>query len=256
MSQLLNYKQQGQGPCVILVHGLFGSLSNLGLLAKDLARDHTVISVDVRNHGLSFHHQDHDYVAMAEDIAQLITHLNIDRFTVIGHSMGGKVAMQLSAQLTQQCSKAIVLDMAPVRYSERHHDNVFAGLKAVALQKPSSRQDALSILAQHVVQAEVCQFLSKSLFKADDDTLAWRFNVDALWRNYEHIIDWQPLPPSALPILFLKGANSDYIKPEYQSAIAKQFPAAKAHIIANTGHWLHAEKPQEVNRAIRRFLSA
>ncbi len=255
MSQLLNYKDEGQGSCVILIHGLFGSLSNLGLLAKDLARDHRVISVDVRNHGQSFHHSEHNYVVMAEDIAQLVTHLNIDRFTVIGHSMGGKIAMQLSALLTQQCSKAIVLDMAPVLYPDRHHDSVFAGLKAVAKQKPNSRQQALSLLAQHVEQPEVCQFLSKSLYKDSDNTFAWRFNVDSLWDNYHNILDWQPLPAAKLPILFLKGANSDYIKPEFQTQITTQFPQAKAHIIANTGHWLHAEKPQEVNRAIRRFLT-
>ncbi|MCV5332029.1 alpha/beta fold hydrolase, partial [Escherichia coli] len=131
MSALLNYKQEGQGQTVVLIHGLFGSLSNLGLLARDLIKDHTVISIDLRNHGLSFHSEVHNYTDMAKDVAQLLQHLNVEPSIVIGHSMGGKVAMALVDIAPNVVKQLVVLDMAPVAYTTNRHDNVFNGLHAV-----------------------------------------------------------------------------------------------------------------------------
>lgn len=122
--QQLNHTIQGQGPVILLIHGLFGSLGNLGLLARDLIADHTVISVDLRNHGQSFHSDIMDYPSMAADLNQLLTDLNITSATIIGHSMGGKAAMALSNIATDKINKLIVLDMAPISYQERRHDNV------------------------------------------------------------------------------------------------------------------------------------
>ena len=133
--QQLNYTIQGQGPAILLIHGLFGSLSNLGLLARDLVQDHTVISVDLRNHGHSFHSDTMSYPAMAEDLNHLLTDLNISSAIVLGHSMGGKAAMALCNIAADKVNKLIVLDMAPVAYQQRRHDNVFSGLKAVIERK-------------------------------------------------------------------------------------------------------------------------
>ncbi len=253
MSQLLNHKLQGAGHTIVLIHGLFGNLDNLGLLARDLVQDYQVLSIDLRNHGLSFHSAIHDYEAMAQDVIDLLQHLSLENVTLIGHSMGGKVAMKVASLASANVNQLVVLDMAPVHYSTRRHDNVFAGLLAVEQQQPTSRKQALEILAQHIEIDGVRQFLSKSLYK-EHDHLTWRFNVDSLHENYSKILAWETLNPVATATLFVKGADSDYLQAEHQSQIQAQFPNAKAHVIANTGHWLHAEKPAEVLRVIRRFL--
>ncbi|AUI85632.1 histidine kinase [Vibrio azureus] len=255
MSVLLNYKQEGQGQAVVLIHGLFGSFSNLGLLARDLAQDHTVISLDLRNHGQSFHSDTHDYQLMAQDVANLLSQLNIEPAMIIGHSMGGKVAMKLAEVAPQHVNQLVILDMAPVAYQVHRHKDVFQGLLAVAQQKPANRQQALDILAQHIEVDGVRQFLSKSLYKSDD-VFTWRFNATGLIENYANILGWQEIPPTDIPTLFVKGGDSDYLMPEHQAAVKRQFPRAKAHVLANTGHWLHAERPAEVIRIIRKCMAS
>ncbi|KJR28462.1 histidine kinase [Vibrio navarrensis] len=253
MSSLLNYKLEGEGQTIVLLHGLFGSLSNLGLLARELVSDHRVLSLDLRNHGLSFHSQQHDYQLMAQDVLTTMEALSIDHAVVIGHSMGAKVAMKLAAIAPQIVSQLIVLDMAPVAYQVRRHDDVFQGLHSVIQHKPTSRSQALDLLAKHIALDGVRQFLAKSLYNQDGH-LAWRFNVDSLINNYDAILGWEPIPQTDIPTLFVKGGDSPYLQNEHQAAVVQQFTQAKAHVIANTGHWLHAEKPAEVLRAIRKFI--
>lgn len=254
MSQLLNYKIEGQGQPIILLHGLFGNLDNLGLLARDLKVDHQVISLDLRNHGHSFQSEHHDYDRMAKDVVDLLAHLKINNYILIGHSMGGKVAMKVAEAAQSDVKKLIVLDMAPVNYTQSRHDNVFNGLKAVLAQRPTTRKQALDILAQHIEMEGVRQFLGKSLYLANDH-LSWRFNVESLWNNYRHILGWNPIDQISTPTLFVKGGDSDYLTSEHQPEVQKQFSHAKAHVIANTGHWLHAEKPTEVLRTIRKYIA-
>ncbi|USD64554.1 alpha/beta fold hydrolase [Vibrio sp. SCSIO 43136] len=253
MSAFLNYKLQGEGTPLVMLHGLFGSLDNLGILARDLSQDHQVLSVDLRNHGLSFQSEQHDYELMANDVLALIQHLRLENITLVGHSMGGKVAMKLASLMGDNVHKLVVLDMAPVAYTQARHDNVIAGLEAVIAGKPTSRSDAMKLMAQHIEMDGVRQFLGKSLYK-DDNHLAWRFNVESLKANYWNILGWEPIEPVTCPTLFIKGANSDYLTDAHQKAVVEQFTQVKAHVIANTGHWLHAEKPQEVLRVIRRFV--
>ena len=253
MSELLNYKLHGKGPTVVLIHGLFGNLDNLGLLARELERDHQVLSMDLRNHGLSFHSNEHTYSAMADDVQQLITSLELKNITLIGHSMGGKVAIKLASQYADNINKLIVLDMAPVAYIKRKHDNVFSGLQAVQATQPQTRVAAMEILEQHIELDGVRQFLGKSLFRSETG-FNWRFNVKSIMDNYNYILGWDRIEKTRVPTLFIKGGESDYLTQEHQPLIQAQFTDAKAHVIANTGHWLHAEKPQEVIRVIRRFL--
>jgi esterase len=254
MSTLLNYKLQGSGPAVVLIHGLFGNLDNLGLLARDLAKDHRVLSMDLRNHGLSFHSDEMSYELMAEDVHKLITHLKLDSCILIGHSMGGKVAMKLAGSHPEYINKLIVLDMAPYAYTERKHDNVFDGLRAVLSNPPTNRAQAMALLSEYIVMDGVRQFLGKSLYR-EGNQMQWRFSVSAIWENYWNILGWEPIAKTDVTTLFLKGADSDYLTHAHQSQVQAQFSNAKAHVIANTGHWLHAEKPQEVIRAIRRFIN-
>lgn len=254
MSQLLNYKLEGEGHTIVLIHGLFGNLDNLGLLARDLKQDHQVLSIDLRNHGLSFQSDQHNYALMARDVYDLLQHLNLNRYSVVGHSMGGKVAMKLAEMAQEQIDKLLVLDMAPVQYTQSRHDNVFRGLKAVIEQQPTQRKQALNILAEHIELEGVRQFLGKSLYNTGE-CFTWRFNVESLWDNYWHILGWQAIETISTPTLFIKGGDSDYLTAEHQGEIQKQFSSAKAHVIANIGHWLHAEKPAEVLRAIRKFIA-
>lgn len=250
----LHYQVEGDGKTIILIHGLFGSAANLGLLARSLKNNYKVISVDLRNHGLSPHSDHFTYQEMAQDVLNVIKHLGIDQFSVIGHSMGGKVAMALAALAPNQLEHLVVLDMAPVSYQAHRHQNVFNGLQEVNKHTITKRSEAEQFLAQHVEDAGVRQFLLKSLAKQGEH-YQWRFNVDGIIANYSTIMGWQPaVEPFKGKTLFIKGQESDYIMPEYRDEIMRQFPQAKAHMVANTGHWLHAEKPETVTRIIRNFL--
>jgi len=134
---------------------------------------------------------------------------------------------------------------------------VFFAIENVAIQKPKTRLQAQDEMKKHVKMEGVRQFLSKSLYKdKNENIMAWRFNVTALKNNYARILEWNDVEPITLPTLFIKGSQSDYIRSDYQTLIEQQFPNAKAHIVANTGHWLHAEKTTEVLRAIHKFYDS
>lgn len=254
-SSLVHFKQQGQGQAVILLHGLFGSLDNLGLLARALSEHFQVISVDLRNHGASFHHPMMDYPSQAQDILALLDHLGLTKAAIVGHSMGGKVAMQLAKLAPSRVSQLVVADIAPVAYPQVRHHNVFAGLHATEQGHFASRAMVESCLAEHIELPFVRQFLLKSLAKTEQGW-RWRFNVSALWQNYATIMGW---PDDTRryegPVLFIKGALSDYMLAEYREQALAQFPHANVRILANTGHWLHAQKPAIFNKWVVDFLS-
>ncbi|CAM4164361.1 alpha/beta fold hydrolase [Pseudoalteromonas byunsanensis] len=255
---LLNFTQTGSGAHVILIHGLFGSLDNLNIVAKALAEHFTVTNVDLRNHGSSFHDAVMDYPTMASDVIALMDHLKIEQAHIVGHSMGGKVAMQMAMLAEQKVARLAILDIAPVAYHSRH-DSIIAGLKAVAdalaHKKIQNRNEADKIMAQYIEELGVRQFLLKSLAKNEQSELAWRFNLPAICENYSKITANINATHSCLcDTLFIKGNNSDYILPEHKDAITQCFSNAKAKVIHGAGHWLHAEKPQSVNRSIIDFL--
>lgn len=251
----LNFKEQGQGPAVILIHGLFGSLDNLGLLARVLSEHYRVISVDLRNHGASFHSDEMNYPAQAADILALMDQLAIPEAALIGHSMGGKVGMQVAKLAPARVTKLVVADMAPVAYPHSRHQNVFAGLNATLATPPQGRSEAEALLAQYIEIPGVRQFLLKSFAKTEAGW-GWRFNVPALEQNYANIMGW-PEDDRRFegPVLFIKGGDSDYMQPQYSETALAQFPAAKVRVIAGTGHWLHAERPVLFNKLVVDFLS-
>ncbi|PWC19197.1 esterase [Brenneria roseae subsp. roseae] len=236
---------------VILIHGLFGNLDNLGVLARELQNQHDILQVDLRNHGLSPRSSQMTYPAMAQDILALMDDLNIERAIVIGHSMGGKVAMSLTALIPDRLEKLVVIDIAPVDYQLRRHDVIFTALRAVTEAGITSRSDAAGLMRQFIKEEGVIQFLLKSFQQGE-----WRFNVPVLWEQYENIVGWQVVPPWQGPILFIRGENSPYLDDIYRDALLSQFPAARAYVISGAGHWVHSEKPEAVLRAIHRFLDA
>lgn len=246
----LNFSLRGSGPTIVLIHGLFGSLDNLGGLARDLVKDYQVLQVDLRNHGLSPHDDAMNYSVMAEDLVALFNELNLNKLTLIGHSMGGKVAMALTAVVPDLIERLIIIDIAPVVYPERRHDNVFAAVNAVNEAGAIRRQHASTVMADHIKHENVTQFLLKSFQNGK-----WLFNAPALFNNYDSISGWQTVPAWDKPVLFLRGQLSSYLSRAYWNDIAQQFPNAKAHVIAGAGHWVHGEKPESTIRAIRRFLT-
>ncbi|MEA9392289.1 alpha/beta fold hydrolase [Acerihabitans sp. TG2] len=236
-------------PAVVLLHGLFGSLDNLGVLARPLQERHTTLQIDLRNHGLSPHDADAGYDAMSSDVAALLDQLAMENCIVIGHSMGGKVAMRLSARLGERIHALVVIDMAPVAYAERHHDNVFTALRNVSAAGVTHRTEAAALMREDIADPGTIQFLLKSFHQGE-----WRFNLEALWQNYPALINWRESAPWNGPVLFVRGEKSAYLDDGYRSAIQRQFPQARAHVVAGAGHWVHAEKPAATLRAIERFL--
>lgn len=245
----LNYRLQGNGPIIVLLHGLFGNLDNLGVIARDLQHDFQTLQVDLRNHGLSPHSSDINYRLMAEDLLSLFDELALNDITVVGHSMGGKVAMMLTELAAKRIARLVIIDMAPVAYPERHHDDVFAALNAVTESKVTQRTQAAEIMRKSGLHEGVISFLLKSFNEGE-----WRFNAPALQQHYSDIIGWHEVSEWNKPVMFIRGELSPYIQDSYRPAIARQFPQARAYVAAGCGHWVHAEKPQQVIRVIRKML--
>ena len=259
---LLNYQQKQSSEekadqkkeTIFIIHGLFGSLSNLAGLAGSLQKKHHTVCVDLRNHGNSPQNSGNSYQDMVNDIFELANHLAIDKFSIVGHSMGGKVAMLCALQQPNRINKIAVADIAPVCYEDKHSD-VFKGLQAVAKAKLSNRKEADLILGKYIETAEVRQFLLKSLQKKEN-SYQFQFNLQALYNNYQAIRNWPACNQTFnKETLFIKGANSDYISGAKQATILSLFPTARAKVIENTGHWLHAEKSKIFNRLLVQFFN-
>ncbi len=255
--KLLNYqfhqaKQIINQPTLVFIHGLFGDMNNLGVIARAFSDHYPILRVDLRNHGQSFHADAMNYMALAEDVFSLIQALGLSKVILIGHSMGGKTAMKLTALHPEIVEKLIVLDIAPIAYQQRHHDEVFRALFAVCREKPATRQEAKKIMQRDIQEEETIQFLLKSF--APDCKDYFRFNVSALFNHYAEIMAWERVSVS-IPTLFVKGGNSSYLLPEYRSMILEQFPNAVSFTINGANHWVHADKPDFVVRAIERFLN-
>lgn len=250
---ILHTHRVGTGEPLVLIHGLFGSYDNLAGISRALQDQWQIISIDLPNHGQSPHKDKMDHSSMVADLAATLDSLNINECALLGHSLGGKLAMAFALTYPQRVTQLIVADIAPVSYKPSHQA-IFAGLKAVDLQTISSRADADKQLAGYISEAGVRQFLLKSLHKTDEG-FSWRFNLTALEHCYDQLLTAPALDGQYdKPVLFIKGGNSDYILPEHRSQILRYFPAAEAKIINGTGHWLHAEKPVAFAKLVRDFL--
>ena len=248
----LHYQQIGKGPHVILIHGLFGSLDNLNIIAKSLKDNFTVTSVDLPNHGNSPSLDQMNYPQMSSALIKLLIDLNIEKAILIGHSMGGKVAMQTALTNPSKVSKLIVLDIAPVIY-QRADDHVLETLSKLSNKKISGRKEADLLLSEKIEIVQIRQFLLKSLVKNEQDYI-WKFNIDKIENNYENILEAPTGEPFMGETLFIKGDRSDYLNESMRDEILKLFPSYKIKLIHSAGHWVHGEKPESVNRAIKRFI--
>ena len=250
----LNYVQQGSGPHIILIHGLLGSLDNLNMVAKQLREHFTVTSVDVRNHGDSFHKNGMSYNQMAKDIINVMDALTIDNAHLLGHSMGGKIAMQVALSFPEKVNKLIVADISPVNYPP-HHNEILKGLTSIKLSEINSRREADAQLAKYVDEPSVRQFLLRNLITVDGNT-QFSCNLEFIDKGYKDImLALASNKPFLNDTLFIKGGDSNYILREHRDVIMQLFPQSKAKIIQGAGHWLHAEKTVAFNKLAEDFLA-
>ncbi|MDX2246357.1 MAG: alpha/beta fold hydrolase [Bacteroidia bacterium] len=250
----LNAKSFGQGPALIILHGLFGSLDNWVTHARTLSADFTVIVPDQRNHGKSPHSDRWDYSAMADDLAAFMDKQGIFQAHIAGHSMGGKTAMQFAAEYPERIDRLIVADMAPKAYPP-HHNAILDTLNRVNLAHLQSRQEAEDALREGIPEDSVRQFLLKSLGRSEDMRFQWKFNLEVITRNYENILAPIVLEtPFYRPTLFVSGGRSHYLQPEDESLIRSYFPHVIFEKIPDAGHWLHADQPEVFIRIVRNFL--
>ncbi len=251
---LLNYQIFGEGEPLIIMHGLFGTLLNWNNQIKALSQDYQVIAVDMRNHGKSPQSDEIDYPLMASDIVELLQELNIQKAHILGHSMGGKAAMQLALNHPDLIEKLIIVDIAPVNYTP-HHEDVFKGLFSIDLENLKSRGEADKALATYVDDAAVRAFLLTNLYRTETKQFGWKMNLQAIYDQYANISAAPEGPAYSKQVLFIKGANSNYMIPEYRDAVLSLFPKADYKVIKGAGHWPHAEKPAEFTQLIVDYLA-
>lgn len=243
----------GNGEPLIIMHGLFGTYENWGTQIKALSEHFQVVAVDMRNHGRSGHDPIMDYPSMAADIVELMDDLSIENAHILGHSMGGKAAMQLALNYPDRIRKLIVVDIAPVEYSP-HHQDVFAGLYAIQLDQLKSRSEADKQLAQHVAEPGVRAFLLKNLYRNTEKQFDWRMNLDVLHDQYDTIGAAPQGSPFQGKTLFIKGGESNYILPEHKDQVLSLFPNTGYKLMQGAGHWPHAEKPSIFGKIVLGFL--
>ena len=252
----LNFKTFGQGPAIVILHGLFGSLDNWVTHARTLSENFSVYIVDQRNHGKSFHSPQWDYPTMAKDLNHFLDQHGIFQTHLLGHSMGGKTVMQFAMDHPQRIDKLMVIDIAPVDY-EPHHDELLEALIHFDLKSIGSRQEADEQLGKKIKDPGVRQFLLKSLGRDEDKNFTWKFNLEVIYEKYPNVL--KGIDTSFGydgSTLFLYGEKSNYINPNNITEIQEDFTNATFRKIPGAGHWVHADAPELFIREIQDFLQA
>lgn len=249
--QLLNHSGE-DAPWLLLLHGMFGAGSNLRGIGRAFSDKQQVLLPDLRNHGQSPHSSEMDYRSMAGDVLALLERLGINHCAVVGHSMGGKVAMYLALSRPDVIRHLAVLDMAPVNYPPRF-ERLFTFMSELECQPLDSRRAARKWLEQRIEDHRLAGFLYQSIVEADKG-ITWRFNLSALRRNGDALRSFPEVAGQSRfrgPALFLHGERSDYLLPEYWPAIRSRFPLARGRKVKDAGHWLHADRPEVVIGLLR-----
>jgi esterase len=253
--ELLHTRRFGTGSrTVVLLHGLFGLGANLGAVARELGGHARVLLPDQRNHGRSFHAAGMDHRALAGDLLRLLDAEGVAEAALLGHSMGGKVAMQFALDNPARCTRLLVADIAPAAYLP-HHQTLFGVLRETARHPEADRRATQQLLEARGLSPEVVSLLMMHRVPDTAGDWRWRLGLAEIEAGYADILAApQAGAPYAGPVLFLKGEHSDYIGPQHAEAIRALFPQVTLKIIAGAGHWLHAEKPQAFARLAKRFL--
>lgn len=251
----LFYRKFGAGQPLIILHGLFGQSDNWNSLAKQFAEaGFETYTVDMRNHGLSPHSDEWNYKVMSEDVLELINDNHLKNVVLLGHSMGGKAAMQFALDNETLLDKLIIVDIAP-KYYPLHHQSVLEALNAVDFSVVKTRREAEEIMNNYITDFGTKQFLLKNIYWKEDGTLAWRFNLQVIAENIENVGEATPIDKNCnVPTLFVRGEKSTYILNEDLNLIHDLFPRSMLETINGAGHWVHAEKPKEFFDCVSEFL--
>jgi esterase len=248
--------EYGAGPPLAILHGLFGSGRNWATIAQRLAAHHRIIAVDLRNHGASPWAETMEYREMAEDVRTTLQGRGYERFALLGHSMGGKVAMIAALEHGAAVERLIVADIAPVPYAPHHLGHV-RRMRELDLAQIKRRSDADAALAPAIPDPAERAFLLQNLI-LESGLAHWRLNLEAIEHEMPRLVGFPTLPPNRAydgPAIFVAGGRSDYLRSEHEPAIRHLFPDAEIAVIGNAGHWLHAEQPTAFLAIVESFLT-
>lgn len=251
----LFFTEFGTGPPIIILHGLFGSGTNWRSIARRLGESHRVLVVDQRNHGSSPHTETMSYPAMAADVRTLMDNQGLAQATLLGHSLGGKVAMMTALAYPKRVERLIIIDIAPVRYAWDHSELIEA-MRRVDLGKIRRRGDADAQLQPRIPDPQLRLFLLHGLANRAS-RFRWRMNLDSIEAAIPTLSDFPETTPGIRypgETLFLRGEKSDYILPDHHEVIRRRFPNAEFQTIRDTGHWVHAAQPLRFLAAVQDFL--
>jgi pimeloyl-ACP methyl ester carboxylesterase len=264
----LFYRKFGDGPPLIILHGLYGSSDNWVSIAKKIGDSFTVYLPDLRNHGQSPHSDTHDYNSMRDDIFELVSELRIKKFFLAGHSMGGKTAAAFAAKWPEMIYGLLIADISPFTNEDtrkpvyRQHMTILKTILSIDLSEIRSRGEAESLLAEKISSEKVRGFILKNLQRHAGDIFTWKLNALSLSDNLDKIMEGIELKSefteqvTGFPVIFLKGGNSNYLAASDTVRIRKVFPGAEFMVIQGAGHWIHADKPDEVIKYLRKLLDA
>ncbi len=251
----LNYKMQGNGEPVIILHGVFGMLDNWQHFAKILSRKYWVITPDLRNHGKSPHSDTFDYKTMSGDLTYFLEQHQIKNINIVGHSMGGKLAMFFALEHPEYVKKLVVIDIGVKSYPPKH-DFIFNALCSLDIAKYQYRTEIEKELIKKIPDKRIVQFLLKNIKRDKSSSkFQWKMNLKAIKNNYNKINESLEADfPFSGDALFIRGERSDYILEEDKSDIRELFPNSKFITIKDAGHWIHAEQPEKLIRVIDKFI--
>lgn len=246
----------GVGEPLIILHGLFGISDNWITVGRKLSKEFRVIIPDLRNHGRSPHADAFNYFAMIEDILELYEDIGINTATVIGHSMGGKLAMNFAVQYPDMVDKLVVADISPGKARARQiHFRILKAMQSIDFDCCSSRQEVDDLIAEEINSRPIRLYILKNLVRSDKGRYAWRLNLDAVEKHIDEIMEG--LPSGSLfnkEALFIRGGKSDYITDDDLSEINRIFPKYQLETIRDAGHWLHADNHGEFTEKLLSFL--
>ncbi|TKG95513.1 alpha/beta fold hydrolase [Puteibacter caeruleilacunae] len=266
----LNYRKIGEtGPCIVVLHGLYGSSDNWMSIGRQLSKTHQVYLLDLRNHGRSFHEAEHSYETMVADLAWFFQEEELDQAILIGHSMGGKVVMKFAADYPEYVRSIVVVDIAPKNYMDDSlesgqygfHRHLIRTMLGIDLSDATSLKDVDEKLSAKIPDVKLRQFLLKNITRNSERRYVWRINLKALDQWLDEIVSGVDYAMFAdrMPILnyralFLRGGNSPYIQEEDEDRIKAIYPEAQIITINDAGHWLHAEQPMQLIDNIKSFI--
>lgn len=261
----LFYRKEGTGSPLVVVHGLYGSSDNWINIGKRLAEKHTVYMIDQRNHGRSPFANSHTFNDMRDDLAEFFKKHNIEKATILGHSMGGKAAMWFALDFPEKVEKLVIADIAPKDYlllkedSQFYlHQNILLAMQEIDFSKIKSRNDVDDFMVQKIDDVNIRQFLLKNVAKDKiNHQYKWRVNAEVLYDHLDEIVsgvnkNWfeDRIPVTSYPVIFIRGMKSKYILPEDEPMIKEIYPDSKIIDITDAGHWLHAEQPELFMKAV------